>query len=299
MEHTNVRIENKITAAIVSMPFWQDMPHSKKASVSAFKQAVYFDHCQKISPFQNITMLIVAGMGMLLIILFSALLTADPTNLVLRVKPEPICIAIAEPQALAAAKILPTVPIDQLLNEFAYHEISMKSDQRPLEPEAMVAQATFAKPNLNEMVKEKESVPPYYTIILRAADRHNIDPALIRAVIMAESSYNPKAISKSGAKGLMQLMPRTAKALGVKDILDPIHNINGGTKYLRQLLNRFNGDIKLALAAYNAGSRHVKRYRGIPPFKETRTYVKKVLSYYKNYQKEAITTPKMMAIAAL
>ena len=134
--------------------------------------------------------------------------------------------------------------------------------------------------------EEEESLPPYHYIILQAADRHDIDPALIRAVIMAESSYNPNAISRSGAKGLMQLMPRTAKALGVEDILNPEHNINGGVKYLRQMLNRFNGDLKLALAAYNAGSRHVKRYRGVPPFKETRNYIKKVLNYYEDYRKE-------------
>jgi soluble lytic murein transglycosylase-like protein len=138
----------------------------------------------------------------------------------------------------------------------------------------------------DEKEPDEESLPPYHSIILQAADHHGVDPALIRAIIMAESSYNPNAVSRSGAKGLMQLMPRTARALGVKDILNPENNINGGTKYLRQMLDRFNGDVKLALAAYNAGSRYVKKYKDIPPFKETQTYVKKVLNYYKAYRKE-------------
>jgi hypothetical protein len=122
-------------------------------------------------------------------------------------------------------------------------------------------------------------------IIHEAASRYEVDPNLVKAIIMAESSYNPKAVSKKGAKGLMQLMPKTAKALGVKDSFNPEHNINGGVKYFRQLLNQFNGDVKLALAAYNAGSRKVKKYNGIPPFKTTRYYVKKVIEYHRLYQK--------------
>ena len=101
---------------------------------------------------------------------------------------------------------------------------------------------------------------------------------------MAESRYNPLAISKMGAKGLMQLMPGTAKALGVEDAFNPEHNVNGGTKYLRQLLDQFEGDVKLALAAYNAGSKNVKNYKGIPPFKATRYFIKKVIGYYEYYK---------------
>jgi hypothetical protein len=123
------------------------------------------------------------------------------------------------------------------------------------------------------------------SIIHEAASRYEVDPDLVKAIIMAESSYNPKAVSKKGAKGLMQLMPKTAKALGVKDSFNPEHNINAGVKYFRQLLNQFNGDVKLALAAYNAGSKKVKKYKGIPPFKTTRYYVKKVIEYHKFYQK--------------
>jgi soluble lytic murein transglycosylase-like protein len=124
----------------------------------------------------------------------------------------------------------------------------------------------------------------YHMFIIQTANHYQIDPALIKAIIMAESGYNTKAVSKSGAKGLMQLMPKTAKAMGVEDILNPHQNITGGIQYFKQLVNRFNGDVKLALAAYNAGSRNVLNYKGIPPFKETRYYIKKVLKYYQIYK---------------
>ena len=125
-------------------------------------------------------------------------------------------------------------------------------------------------------------------MIKSAANRYEVDPALIKAVIMAESAYNPKAVSKQGAKGLMQLMPGTARALGVKNAFNPSHNINGGAKYLRQLLDTFNDNVKLALAAYNAGSGAVKRHGGIPPIKATRHYVKKVFAYYRHYKSEMV-----------
>ena len=121
-------------------------------------------------------------------------------------------------------------------------------------------------------------------IIQGAANRYEVDPALIRAIIMAESSYNPKAVSEKGAKGLMQLMPKTADYLGVEDSFNPEHNINAGVRYFKQLLDQFNGDVKLALAAYNAGSRRVREYKGIPPFKTTQYYVKKVFEYHQRYK---------------
>lgn len=124
----------------------------------------------------------------------------------------------------------------------------------------------------------------YNTIIEAAAERYKIDPALVKAVIMAESRYNHRAVSKKGAGGLMQLMPRTAKALGVKNVFDPEENITGGVRYLKKLLNRFDGNTRLALAAYNAGSRHVRHYGGVPPFLQTRTFIKKVLKYQQMYK---------------
>ncbi len=124
----------------------------------------------------------------------------------------------------------------------------------------------------------------YGNFIERAADRHQVDPALVKAIIMAESGYNTKAISKKGAKGLMQLMPKTAEALGVEDSFNPEDNIDAGVEYFRKLLNRFDGNVELALAAYNAGSRKVRKHRGVPPYKATKYYIKKVLKYYETYK---------------
>jgi hypothetical protein len=130
----------------------------------------------------------------------------------------------------------------------------------------------------------KKRVTPFQPIILEAAERYDIDAAMIKAVIMAESSFNPKAVSKKGARGLMQLMPSTAEYLGVEDSFDPAHNIDGGVRYLKTLLVQFQYDIKLALAAYNAGSRNVRMYGGVPPFKATQSYVHKVLKYYEGFK---------------
>ena len=136
---------------------------------------------------------------------------------------------------------------------------------------------------------QKNKSDRFNEIITRAADRYEVDSALIKAVIMTESAYNPKAVSKQGAKGLMQLMPGTARALGVKNAFNPAHNINGGVKYLRQLLDTFDNNIELALAAYNAGTSKVKRHGGIPPIKATRRYVSKVFAYYRHYKVEMVS----------
>lgn len=121
--------------------------------------------------------------------------------------------------------------------------------------------------------------PELNRMITTAAARHRVPVGLVKAVVRAESGFRSDATSHAGAQGLMQLMPATARGLGVTDAFDPEQNLNGGTRYLKQLLNRFHGDVRKALAGYNAGPGNVERYGGIPPFPETRNYVAKVLDY--------------------
>lgn len=116
----------------------------------------------------------------------------------------------------------------------------------------------------------------YEDLIQEAAREHHLDPDLIRAVVRTESGFDPTAVSPAGAVGLMQLMPALAEELGVTDPTDPRQNVMGGSKYLRQLLTANRGNVPLTLASYNAGPGNVKRYKGIPPFKETRSYVRKI-----------------------
>jgi soluble lytic murein transglycosylase-like protein len=116
----------------------------------------------------------------------------------------------------------------------------------------------------------------YDAIIAEASTEYGVDPELVRAVIRVESQFDPRAESGAGAKGLMQLMPILSRELGVQDPFNPRENIFGGVRYLSRLLDRHNGDVTLALASYNAGPRNVARYRGVPPFRETRGYVKRI-----------------------
>lgn len=137
----------------------------------------------------------------------------------------------------------------------------------------------------------------YDDIILKAASDYGIDPAVIKAVIMAESGFNPQAISYAGAQGLMQLMPRTARALKIENALEPRANILGGTRYLKRLLGRFDGNLDLALAAYNAGSRNVRRHHGIPPFKATHRYIAKIKIYHQYYRQEGFSLASRVTAA--
>jgi len=124
------------------------------------------------------------------------------------------------------------------------------------------------------------SASAYHSIIHEKASIYDLDPSLIKAVIKTESNWNSRAVSRKGAMGLMQLMPATAMDMNVQNPYDPEENIEGGTKYLRYLLERFNGDITLALAAYNAGPKTVEKFGYVPPITETKQYVSKVLSLY-------------------
>jgi soluble lytic murein transglycosylase-like protein len=127
----------------------------------------------------------------------------------------------------------------------------------------------------------------YDPAIWKAAEKYSVDYALVKAAIKAESNFNPQATSRAGAKGLMQLMPGTADALGVENSFHPEANIEGGVRHLRHLLDIFTGNLRLALAAYNAGEKAVLAYNGIPPYKETQTYVQRVLRYFQDYRRDA------------
>ncbi len=127
-------------------------------------------------------------------------------------------------------------------------------------------------------------VKKYDSIISRAADKFNLDSALIKAVIKAESNFNHRAVSPVGAQGLMQLMPKTASALSVDDSFHPEKNIEGGARYLSYLIKTYKGNLSLALAAYNAGEKAVAKYNyNIPPYRETQNYVRRVLNFYRSY----------------
>lgn len=143
---------------------------------------------------------------------------------------------------------------------------------------------------LRTKIRYASSVNPaeYEQLIRNCSEKYGVNQSLVKAVIQAESGYNPNAVSSKGASGLMQLMPETAKSLNVADRFNPKDNVDGGVKYLRFLLDTFRGDVSLAVAAYNAGLNKVAKYGGIPPYNETRTYVNRVLSYMKSYQESGI-----------
>ena len=140
--------------------------------------------------------------------------------------------------------------------------------------------------NFRLYIKERPNIPAdtlqpnrYDRLISAASKKHGISFPLLKAIIKVESDYNPRAISKKGAQGLMQIMPATGKALNIRNAFDPRENVMGGTRYFKQLFNRFEGKLPLALAAYNAGPEVVNRYQSIPPIPETEAYVQKVMKY--------------------
>ncbi len=158
--------------------------------------------------------------------------------------------------------------------------ISVPDKSAAKEFKAILDEKMGEKKETVEKTTFKNSREDIENLINKYAQKNNLDPDFIKAVVKQESGFNPDAKSKCGAMGLMQLMPQTAKGLGVIDAFDPEQNIDGGTRYLKSMMNRFNNDPKLALAAYNAGPAAVQKYGDIPPYRETQNYVKNILSSY-------------------
>lgn len=160
------------------------------------------------------------------------------------------------------------------------YKLVRKEDGSPINPLSNYSAKVF--------MPSQEDIQKYANIIQSASKAYGVDASLVHAVISAESAYNQYAISRTGAMGLMQLMPDTARRYGVQNMMDPTENIHGGVRYLRDLLSMFKGRVDLAVAAYNAGENAVVRHgHKIPPYAETRHYVPKVLAFYKNFQKRA------------
>jgi len=156
---------------------------------------------------------------------------------------------------------------------------------RPMIPSLFPDKVLVFDPVKTLVITQQQEPDHLFDLIIHdASRRHKVDSAIVRAIILAESRYNIYAVSNKGARGLMQLMPVTAKELGVENSFNPVQNINAGVKYFRKLLNRFDGDVKLSLAAYNAGVGKVLRYNGVPPYKDTRNYIQKVLHYHQFYK---------------
>lgn len=173
-------------------------------------------------------------------------------------------------------------PFQTVLQESANQFGSKFSNQfgalTGIQPTTSVQAQISTQPQLRDYAQV--SKPQLLSMISQVAQKHGVDEKLVKAVIKQESGFNPKATSHCGAKGLMQLMPGTAKTLGVTDAYNPVQNVDGGVRHLKWLLSKYHGNVILALAAYNAGSGAVDKYDGVPPYPETQNYVKSILANY-------------------
>jgi len=182
-------------------------------------------------------------------------------------------------------KIFDRISYLQKRFNFQINGLEVKNDETEIKK---FDNKTFSKILKNEIKNNEEKIneeegKKIEEVIKTKAEKYNVNPNLIKAIIKAESNFNKEAVSEKGASGLMQLLPSTAKELGVKNIFDIEENIEGGTKYFKMLLEKYNGDVKKALAAYNAGFNNVDKYQDIPPFVETQQFIKSVL---KNFNEE-------------
>ena len=193
--------------------------------------------------------------------------------------------------------------VKQSSNSYAWTQVGRLNDSYHYDVRKVVEGSTYAQQASQPRIANVSFTPPgngfsapssngnrnsYDQIIRSAAQKHGIDTGLIKAVMHTESGFNLKARSPVGAQGLMQLMPATARRFNVNDAFDPAQNIDGGARYLSWLIKRFNGDVRLALAGYNAGEGNVDKYKGIPPFRETQDYVQRVLTRYNSLYKYSL-----------
>jgi soluble lytic murein transglycosylase-like protein len=184
------------------------------------------------------------------------------------------------------SRVLPDALVSQKLALFDKAWLPGQPEGAPAQPQRSVFHEEMSR--INGAIRREffANAVPFGDIIHQKAAKYDVDPALVAAVVETESRFKTHARSQVGARGLMQLMPRTGRWLGARNLYDPEQNVEAGTKYLSYLTQRFDGNLNKTIAAYNAGEGNVRRYKGVPPFRETRSYVKKVMSRYEQRKKQ-------------